>query len=113
MTAVAQSIVRHRPFALYRSARTATAMGFQILGVAVDWQMYALTGSALDLGLVASSSWMERATTSFRAWAPACGLAEPMVEERGEPGTASRIIDCAIGEMRHPRLGVGQQRAIV
>ena len=27
-------------------------MGFQILGVAVAWQMYALTGSAFDLGLI-------------------------------------------------------------
>jgi MFS family permease len=27
-------------------------MGFQMLGVAVGWQMYALTGSAFDLGLV-------------------------------------------------------------
>ena len=27
-------------------------MGFQMVGVAVGWQLYALTGSALDLGLV-------------------------------------------------------------
>ena len=27
-------------------------MGFQMLGVAVAWELYALTGSALDLGLV-------------------------------------------------------------
>jgi MFS family permease len=49
---VPQSILRHRPFVLYWSARTAASMGFQMLGVAVAWQMYALTGSALDLGLV-------------------------------------------------------------
>jgi MFS family permease len=47
------SVLRHRPFALYWSARTCAAMGFQMLGVAVAWQMYALTGSAFDLGLVA------------------------------------------------------------
>jgi MFS family permease len=52
MTVGPQSILRHRPFVLYWSARTAAAMGFQMLGVAVAWQMYALTGSALDLGLV-------------------------------------------------------------
>jgi MFS family permease len=46
------SIPRHRPFALYWSARTCAAMGFQMLGVAVAWQMYAITGSAFDLGLV-------------------------------------------------------------
>src|SRR5216117_4119114 len=27
-------------------------MGFNMLGVAVGWQLYAITGSALDLGLV-------------------------------------------------------------
>jgi MFS family permease len=51
--AVPESVLRHRPFALYWSARTCAAMGYQMLGVAVAWQMYALTGSAFDLGLVA------------------------------------------------------------
>jgi MFS family permease len=46
------SILRHRPFVLYWSARTCAAMGYQMLGVAVAWQMYALTGSAFDLGLI-------------------------------------------------------------
>jgi MFS family permease len=50
--AVPDSILRHRPFVFYWSARTCAAMGFQMLGVAVSWQMYALTGSAFDLGLV-------------------------------------------------------------
>jgi MFS family permease len=49
---VPASVLRHRPFVLYWSARTCAAMGFQMLGVAVAWQMYALTGSAFDLGLV-------------------------------------------------------------
>jgi MFS family permease len=51
--AVPQSVLRHRPFVFYWSARTCAAMGFQMLGVAVAWQMYALTGSAFDLSLVA------------------------------------------------------------
>ena len=50
--AVPDSILRHRPFALYWAARTCASMGFQMLGVAVAWQMYALTGNAFDLGLV-------------------------------------------------------------
>jgi MFS family permease len=49
---VPASILRHRPFVLYWSARACAAMGYQMLGVAVAWQMYALTGSAFDLGLV-------------------------------------------------------------
>ncbi len=50
--AVPASILRHRPFTLYWIARTCAGMGFQMLGVAVAWQMYALTGSAFDLGLI-------------------------------------------------------------
>jgi MFS family permease len=46
------NVQRHRPFVLYWIARTCAAMGFQMLGVAVGWQMYALTGSAFDLGLI-------------------------------------------------------------
>lgn len=47
-----ESLIGHRQFLLYWSARTVSAMAFQMIGVAVGWQMYALTGSALDLGLV-------------------------------------------------------------
>jgi MFS family permease len=50
--AVPVSILRHRPFALYWGARACASMGYQMLGVAVAWQMYAVTGSAFDLGLV-------------------------------------------------------------
>ncbi|MCC6890827.1 MAG: MFS transporter [Hyphomicrobiales bacterium] len=48
----ADSIRHHPPFVLYWSARACASMGFQMLGVAVGWQMYELTGSAFDLGLV-------------------------------------------------------------
>ena len=43
---------RHRSFVLYWVARVATALAHQMITVGVGWQMYALTGSALDLGLV-------------------------------------------------------------
>ena len=46
------SILRHRPFLLYWGARTCASLGFMMFGVAVAWQMYALTGNAFDLGLV-------------------------------------------------------------
>jgi MFS family permease len=59
--AAPDSILRHRPFALYWAARTCAAMGFQMLGVAVAWQMYALTGSAFDLGLVGLTQFLPAA----------------------------------------------------
>ena len=45
-------VLLHRPFVCFLCARAATFMAFQMLGVAVGWQIYALTGSAMYLGLV-------------------------------------------------------------
>ncbi len=45
-------VLLHRPFVFLLCARAATYMAFQMLGVAVGWQIYAITGSAMYLGLV-------------------------------------------------------------
>jgi len=42
----------HRPFVHFWFTRVATIIGYQMLTVAVGWQVYALTGSAFDLGLI-------------------------------------------------------------
>ena len=47
-----ESVMGHRPFVLFWRARVATVIAFQMVGVAVGWQIYALTGSAWYLGLV-------------------------------------------------------------
>src|SRR6185436_4247388 len=47
-----RTLLRHPPFAFLSSSRVLASVGFQMLGVAVGWQLYELTGSALDLGLV-------------------------------------------------------------
>ena len=46
------SVIRHKPFALFFCARWASITAFQMQGVAVGWQIYAITGSAWYLGLV-------------------------------------------------------------
>jgi MFS family permease len=46
------SLLQHRSFVLFWTARVCANFAFQMVGVAMGWQMYALTGSALDLGLV-------------------------------------------------------------
>jgi MFS family permease len=46
------SILRHKPFAFFWFARGFTSIAFQIQGVAVGWQVYALTGNPFYLGLV-------------------------------------------------------------
>jgi MFS family permease len=46
------SIVRARPVLCFWFARVATALASQMVSVAVGWQTYEITGSALALGLV-------------------------------------------------------------
>ena len=49
---IRQSILRHTPFRRFWLARVCSTIAFQMQAVAVGWQIYALTGSALFLGLV-------------------------------------------------------------
>jgi MFS family permease len=46
------TLLEHRSFVAYWGARTSTNGAYQMQAVAVGWQIYALTGSAFDLGLV-------------------------------------------------------------
>ncbi|MFB4368403.1 MULTISPECIES: MFS transporter [unclassified Pseudomonas] len=53
MSVHGQLLLRHHtPFIRFWLARVFTASGFQMLTVAIGWQMYSLTGNVLDLGLV-------------------------------------------------------------
>src|SRR5262245_13187765 len=44
--------LRYRNFRLYLVARFITAFAVQMQGVAVGWQVYAITNDPLDLGLI-------------------------------------------------------------
>jgi MFS family permease len=46
------ALLQHRSYVAYWCARTATNGAYQMQAVAVGWQIYELTGSAFDLGLV-------------------------------------------------------------
>jgi MFS family permease len=46
------SLLRHRPLAFYCLGRLAGSLAAQMQAVAVGWQVYEMTGSAFDLGLV-------------------------------------------------------------
>jgi MFS family permease len=46
------SLLRHPSFAMFWWARTSTTGAFQMLAVAVGWQLYDLTRNPLDLGIV-------------------------------------------------------------
>lgn len=51
---------RHRPFIAFWLARIFTASGFQMLTVAIGWNLYQLTGNVLDLGLVGLAEFAPR-----------------------------------------------------
>ena len=52
ITTPAASPLQHRAFIAFWFARIASGFGFQMLSVAVGWQIYAITGRAFDLGLI-------------------------------------------------------------
>jgi len=45
-------LTRQRPFVLFWCARIASTVGYQMMAVMIGWLIYAITGSAFDLGLV-------------------------------------------------------------
>ncbi|MEM6160950.1 MFS transporter [Erwinia sp. P6884] len=51
-SAATDSLFQHRAFVAFWLARTCSSFGFQMLSIAVGWQIYAVTGRALDLGLI-------------------------------------------------------------
>jgi MFS family permease len=53
-TAAAPSLrlIEQRPFVLFWLSRVAATVGSQMMALLIGWQVYALTGSAFDLGLV-------------------------------------------------------------
>lgn len=46
------TIWSNKSFVIFSFTRVATTLAYQILGVAIGWQIYALTSNPLDLGLV-------------------------------------------------------------
>ncbi|KQN43057.1 MFS transporter [Rouxiella silvae] len=46
------SLLQHRSFVAFWIARASSSFGFQMLTIVVSWQIYSLTGRALDLGLI-------------------------------------------------------------
>jgi MFS family permease len=51
-TAARQTLRQHPAFVRYWFSRVASGFAFQMLSVAVGWQIYAMTGRALDLGMI-------------------------------------------------------------
>ncbi|MCC6530647.1 MAG: MFS transporter [Pseudomonadales bacterium] len=54
------ALLRQRAFIFFWLARVCTASAFQMQGVVLGWQVYQLTGRALDLGLVGLCQFLPR-----------------------------------------------------
>jgi MFS family permease len=52
------AVLRHRDFTLYLCARFLAAIATQMIIIAVGWQVYHITGSVLDLGLIGLSQFV-------------------------------------------------------
>src|ERR1700722_3421195 len=61
------SLLASRPFLLYLGARSFSEFSYQIATVAVGWQIYELTGSAFDLGMVGLAQFIPSALLVFAA----------------------------------------------
>jgi MFS family permease len=61
------ALLRHRPFAFYFWARTLSEFSYQIAAVAVGWQIYTLTNSALALGMIGLTQFGPTAALIFVA----------------------------------------------
>ncbi|MFV9668891.1 MFS transporter [Pantoea sp. KXB25] len=51
-SAAEASLWQHRAFVAFWIARTCSSFGFQMFSVAISWQIYALTNSAMALGMI-------------------------------------------------------------
>ena len=67
VSAAASSLTRHRSFVRFWCARTFTNGAYMMQGVAVGWQIYALTNDPLDLGLVGLVQFFPLLATSIIA----------------------------------------------
>ncbi len=61
----AVSLIRHPPLLFYLLARSSSEFAYQIATVAVGWKIYALTGSAFDLGLAGLVQFLPSALLVF------------------------------------------------
>src|SRR4026209_934866 len=52
MSSAGGSAFRHRDFRLFWVSPVAEALALQMAVVAIGWQVYSISGSALDLGLI-------------------------------------------------------------
>ncbi len=83
-------LLHHRPFVLFWFARVFSAIAFQVSAVAVGWQIYALTGSAFNLGMVGLVQFLPMVILTFIV-----GHIADRYDRRAIIGTCQAVEGCA------------------
>ena len=98
MSTETDSLLAQRPFVLFWFARVAAMVAHQMLAVGVGWQVYALTGSALDLGLIGLAQFLPAFLFMLAAGHAADRFDRPrvlqccmVVEAMAAPGSRSAV----------------------
>ena len=97
-----------RAFVRFWFARVFAMLAHQMLAVAVGWQMYAITGSALDLGLVGLSQFLP----SFLLVLPAGHIADHFDRRRVLQACMAAEAAAALGLALGSAFGFISARAI-
>src|SRR4029077_19403343 len=63
----ARDLLRHGPFLFFLLSRSLSRFASQIAAVAIGWQIYDITGSAFDLGMVGLAQFLPTALLVFVA----------------------------------------------
>ncbi|MHB1272743.1 MAG: hypothetical protein ACYCZD_08240 [Rhodanobacter sp.] len=90
-TPPADSLLQHRAFVAFWFARVASGFGFQMLSVAVGWQIYAITGCALDLGLIGLVQFLPSVLLALPAGQAAMIMGPALAACRTLVGRAARL----------------------
>jgi MFS family permease len=96
----ATSLLRHRSFVRFWTARTFTNGAFMMQGVAVGWQIYDLTNDPLDLGLVGLVQFFPLIVTSIVAGQILDLVDRRVVASACQIGKAAGALLLAIGTMQ-------------
>ena len=100
-----QSLFSHPPFLLYFWARGVSEFSYMIAVVALGWQVYALSDSAFDLGMVGLAQFIPTVSFIFVAG----HVADPGVRcQRSAAGLSRRHYYFATIGLQHPDGGAVQ-----
>lgn len=84
-----ESLLKHRAFVAFWLARTCSSFGFQMFSVAISWQIYALTNSAMALGMIGLMQFLPSVLLAL----PAGHLADQF--DRRRIVLLGQLIECA------------------